>query len=64
MTHPISLVNLTLVSISLHLILLVSINYFRLLAEVWVDGESLGESLIDAGYARPYAGGKKQGWCQ
>lgn len=39
-------------------------KYFRLLAEVWVDGESLGESLIDAGYARPYAGGKKQGWCQ
>lgn len=38
-------------------------KYFRLLAEVWVDGENLSESLIDAGYARPYAGGKKQGWC-
>ncbi|MCU7934124.1 MAG: thermonuclease family protein [Candidatus Thiodiazotropha sp. (ex Dulcina madagascariensis)] len=38
-------------------------KYFRLLAEVWVDGVSLGRQLIDAGLARPYAGGKRGGWC-
>lgn len=38
-------------------------KYFRILADVWIDGESLAQELIDAGYARPYAGGKKQGWC-
>lgn len=38
-------------------------KYFRVLAEVWVDGKSLGQQLIKAGLARPYAGGKRQGWC-
>lgn len=38
-------------------------KYFRILADVWIDGESLAQELIDEGYARPYAGGKKQGWC-
>lgn len=38
-------------------------KYFRLLAEVWIGGESLGDALIQAGLARPYDGGTKQGWC-
>ena len=38
-------------------------KYFRILADVWLDGESLAQELINEGYARPYAGGKKQGWC-
>ena len=28
------------------------------------DGTSLGDHLIDAGLARPYFGGRKQGWCK
>lgn len=27
------------------------------------DGEDLGQALIAAGLARPYDGGKRQGWC-
>jgi len=38
-------------------------KYFRLLAEVSVDGEDLGYSLIKNSLARPYDGGKKIGWC-
>lgn len=37
-------------------------KYFRLLAEVWVDGRSLGQLLLDAGLAKPYDGGKKSPW--
>jgi len=39
-------------------------KYFRLLAEVWIDGVSLGESLIRSGHAVPYDGGKKPAWCR
>jgi len=36
-------------------------KYFRLLAEVSIDGEDLGYSLIKNDLARPYDGGKKTG---
>jgi hypothetical protein len=32
-------------------------KYFRVLAEVWIDGESLGEKLKSEGLARDYDGG-------
>lgn len=35
-------------------------KYFRLLCEVKVNGQSLGEELIKAGHAIPYDGGTKQ----
>lgn len=38
-------------------------KYFRLLADVYVDGTSLGERLIKANLARPYQGGTKKSWC-
>lgn len=37
-------------------------KYFRLLADVYVDGQSVAEILIREGYARPYDGGKKEKW--
>jgi micrococcal nuclease len=39
-------------------------KYFRILAVVYVDGEDLGQALIDAGLARPYDGGTRQSWCE
>lgn len=36
----------------------------RYLAEVDLDGVSLGRSLITAGLARPYHGEKKKSWCE
>lgn len=38
-------------------------KYFRLLAEVYVDNNSLAEMLIKAGLAIPYDGGTKKSWC-
>ncbi|MGO1121263.1 thermonuclease family protein [Rhodovibrionaceae bacterium A322] len=35
----------------------------RVLADLEVDGKSATRLLIDAGLARPYDGGKRQGWC-
>ncbi len=37
-------------------------KYFRLLAEVWIDGQSLGALLLKAGLAKPYDGGTKNSW--
>lgn len=37
-------------------------KYFRLLADVYVDGQSVAETLIREGHARPYDGGKKEKW--
>jgi len=34
-------------------------KYFRIVADVYADGESLTEVLIDAGMAVRYNGGKK-----
>lgn len=38
-------------------------RYFRLLAEVRVDGENLAKLLIAAGHGRLYRGGQRSGWC-
>lgn len=38
-------------------------KYFRLLATVEVDGKDLTSLLISGGYARPYDGGGRAGWC-
>jgi micrococcal nuclease len=39
-------------------------NYFRIASDVIVDGESLGDMLIEAGMAVRYHGGKKtHKWC-
>ncbi len=40
-------------------------KYFRIVADVFVDGESLANELIEAGMAVPYDGGKKaKDWCE
>lgn len=38
-------------------------KYGRPLVTVIVDGENLADLLIDAGHAKPYDGGTKEGWC-
>lgn len=38
-------------------------RYHRTLARIYVDGHDLGDILIQAGLARPYEGGLRQGWC-
>ncbi|CZF85390.1 thermonuclease family protein [Grimontia marina] len=38
-------------------------KYFRLLADVEIDGQLLADKLIKAGIARPYQGGKRETWC-
>jgi len=38
-------------------------KYFRILADVYIDGSSLADLLISMGHARPYDGGKRKGWC-
>ena len=37
-------------------------KYFRILAEVYVDGKSLAKYLINKGLAVPYEGGTKINW--
>ena len=37
-------------------------KYFRIVADVYVDGVSLAERLIELGLAYPYDGGTKQEW--
>lgn len=37
-------------------------KYFRIVADVYMGGRSLGEELIHAGLAKPYDGGKKTQW--
>ncbi|QBY04272.1 thermonuclease family protein [Thalassotalea sp. HSM 43] len=39
-------------------------KYFRLLADVYVDGHNLAELLINAGHGYSYAGGKRRSWCE
>ncbi len=40
-------------------------KYFRIVADVFVDGESLANELIEAGMAVPYDGGTKtKDWCE
>ena len=38
-------------------------KYFRIDAEVFADGKSIGQALISAGLAVPYQGDKKVTWC-
>lgn len=37
-------------------------KYFRIVADVYVDGENLAESLLKEGLAQPYDGGRKTEW--
>jgi endonuclease YncB( thermonuclease family) len=37
-------------------------KYFRIVADVYVDGVNLGDELITAGLAKPYDGGVKSEW--
>ena len=39
-------------------------KYFRLVSDMLVDGKSLSKSLLSAGLAHPYDGGKKKSWCE
>ena len=40
-------------------------KYFRIVADVMVDGRNLGKDLIEHGLAVPYKGGHKENpWCQ
>jgi len=37
-------------------------KYFRIVADVDIDGQDLGQMLIHEGLAQPYDGGKKPKW--
>lgn len=39
-------------------------KYFRILADVYIDNQSLASLLIANNLARPYQGGKRSGWCE
>jgi len=39
-------------------------KFFRLMAEMSVDGTQVKEKLISQGLAREYFGGTRQGWCE
>ena len=40
-------------------------KYFRIVADIYVDGENLAEALVDSGMAVRYDGGKKNArWCE
>lgn len=38
-------------------------RYGRELGQLLVDGRDVGDVLISEGLARPYSGGRRQGWC-
>ena len=38
-------------------------KYFRLLSDVYVDGENLAQQLLSQGFAVPYNGYTKINWC-
>ena len=38
-------------------------RYGRALVAAFLDGEPLARRMIAAGHARPYAGGRREGWC-
>lgn len=37
-------------------------KYFRILADVYIDGKNLATELIEKGLAKPYDGGTKEEW--
>lgn len=39
-------------------------KYFRLVADVIIDGKNLSELLISNNLGKQYQGGKRQSWCQ
>lgn len=39
-------------------------KYFRILADVYLDGSSLAAALVAKDLAKSYDGGKKEDWCQ
>ena len=39
-------------------------SFFRINAQVWVDGENVGQAMLEAGHALPYEAGQSgQAWC-
>lgn len=39
-------------------------SFFRIIAEVWADGENVGQEMIEAGHALPYQEGQGgKAWC-
>lgn len=39
-------------------------SFFRIIAEVWADGENVGHEMLEAGHALPYVTGQSgQAWC-
>lgn len=39
-------------------------SFFRIIAEVWADGENVGQEMLEAGHALPYQEGQGgRGWC-
>ena len=39
-------------------------SFFRIIAEVWADGENVGQEMLEAGHALPYVAGQSgQAWC-
>jgi len=38
-------------------------KYFRILADVYVDGRDLAQQLVQRDFARLYDGGRKSSWC-
>jgi endonuclease YncB( thermonuclease family) len=39
-------------------------KYFRILADVYVDGVSVADELLKSGFALKYSGGHKIDWCK
>lgn len=38
-------------------------KYGRWLGQIYLDGKSISDSLLEKNFARPYYGGKKKSWC-
>ncbi len=38
-------------------------KYFRLVCDVFLDGENLSDILLENDYTRKYDGGKRESWC-
>lgn len=38
-------------------------RYKRVLGSLTIGGRDVGATLVAEGYARPYAGGRRKGWC-
>jgi endonuclease YncB( thermonuclease family) len=37
-------------------------KYFRIIADVYVEGVDIGNEMISLGYAKPYSGGSRPKW--